>query len=69
MAEGKWIQDGYDNRRGAYLLGYYERGVRKFLMLGYPDYGTNRFKVYPYVLDWARTFPKISYVNFEDVKK
>lgn len=64
----KWVNAGYDNTRGAYLLDYYEDGMRQCTMLGYPDYASNVFRLYPHARMRYGKYPQVKVVAFKDVK-
>ena len=64
----KWVNAGYSEEKQAYLLDYYENDTLQCTMLGYPDYATNVFKVYPHARMRYGKYPQVRAVAFTDVK-
>ena len=69
VMEVKWIEEGYDAERGAYVLGYYVDGVRQCTMWGYRKPNGNVYRVYPRKLArFGYAFPKVREISVFDVK-
>ena len=67
--EVKWIEEGYDAERGAYVIGYYVGDVRHCTFWGYLPGNSNVYKLRPRVIDPAgRAFPPVRDVSIFDVK-
>ena len=66
----RWVCEEYDEKRGAYVLGYYKGGLRHCTMWGYKKPDGNVYRVYPRKLDRfvGYEFPKVKEISIFDVK-
>ena len=66
----EWRHEGYDYDKGAYVIGYYENGVRRATMWGYYRDRSGVFVLYPRIIDpVGRAFPKVKYLSAFDVHR